>query len=247
MIESNTNVPTFLFDNLSLHWQMTRCEKFAFASLIEIANPDVAIEIGTYTGGSLQIISKTAKKVYSIDIHKCKEALSKQFDNVEFLTGDSKQLLPLLLNRIEEKKESLGFVLIDGDHSTEGVRNDINAVLEYTPVSPLYIVFHDSFNPPCREGILAANWQLSPYIHYIEVDFIPGVYHAKSFDTAEPRSMYGGLSLALMLPEKRTHGLVVHQSQKGLFDIVFSHSSHGSSRGSAILNFLWKVKRKLIA
>lgn len=246
MIKSNPNEPTFLFDNLPLHWQMTRCEKYAFASLIEIANPEVAIEIGTYKGGSLQVISKKARKVYSIDISAEYQAtLGKHFDNVEFLTGDSKQLLPSLLDRIKNRNESLGFVLIDGDHSTEGVRNDINAVLQHTPVRPIYIVFHDSFHPPCRKGILAADWRLCPYIHYVEIDFIPGVYHYEAFDTATPRSMYGGLSLALMLPEKRTHELIIHQSQKGLFDTVLPHSSHGSLKESPFVDALKKVARRL--
>jgi predicted O-methyltransferase YrrM len=146
MIRSNPNEPTFIFDSLPLHWQMTRCEKYAFASLVEVAKPEIAIEVGTYKGGSLQVIAKTAKKVYSIDSSpECKNALGERFTNVEFLTGDSKQLLPSLLSRISAQNESLGFVLIDGDHSTEGVRNDIDAVLQYTPTRPLFVVFHDSF------------------------------------------------------------------------------------------------------
>jgi Methyltransferase domain len=247
MIKSNPNGPTFVFDNLPLHWQMTRCEKYAFASLLEIAKPDVAIEIGTYKGGSLQIISQNAKRVYSIDKSpEYKEALSAHFANVELLTGNSRQLLPPLLDRIKAKNESLGFVLIDGDHSTEGVRNDVNAVLKYTPVRPLYIVFHDSFHPPSRKGILTADWHLCPFVHYVEVDFIPGVYHYEAFDTAKPRSMYGGLSLALMLPEERTHELHIYQSQKGLFDTILPHSRHGSVKESLILGFLRRVKRRLI-
>ena len=247
MINSNPNEPTFLFDNLPLYWQMTRCEKYALASVVEIANPDIAIEIGTYKGGSLQIIAKKAKKTYSIDTSpECKETLSEHFDNVEFLTGDSKQLLPPLFKMLKEKKKSLGFVLIDGDHSTEGVRTDINTVLQYVPVRPLYVVFHDSFHPPCREGLLSADWQRCSYVHYVEVDFIPGVYHYEAFDTAKPRSMYGGLSLALMLPEKRTHELIIHQSQKGLFDTVFPHSCHGSIRESLFLSPLRKFKKRLI-
>jgi hypothetical protein len=164
---------------------------------------------------------------------------------MEFLTGDSTQILPSLLAKMEEKNESLGFVLIDGDHSTEGVRSDINAVLRYKPIRPLYIVFHDSFHPQCREGILGASWQQCPYIHYVEVDYIPGVYHYEAFDTAPPRSMYGGLSLALMLPEKRTGELIIHQSQKGLFDTVFRHSCHASGTVSRMLNFLRRIKRRL--
>ncbi|MCC7278865.1 MAG: class I SAM-dependent methyltransferase [Chromatiaceae bacterium] len=246
MIKSNPNEPTFLFDDLPLHWQMTRCEKYAFASLVEIAHPDVAIEIGTYKGGSLQIISKNSKKVYSIDTEvNCRENLSEHFDNVEFLTGDSKQLLPALLKRISNENESLGFILIDGDHSTEGVRSDINGVLQYKPVRPLYIVFHDSFHPPCREGILAADWQLCPYVHFVEVDFVPGVYHYEAFDTAPPRSMFAGLSVALMLPEKRNHELIIYQSQKGLFDTVLPHSIHSLPRKSFLSRFLnWSRIRR---
>ena len=125
-MNSNPNQPSFVFDDLPLHWQMTRCEKYAFSSLLQHANPEVAIEIGTYKGGSLQLISKAAKKVYSLDINsKSQEALMPQFNNVEFLSGDSQELLPHLLNRLQKENASLGFVLIDGDHSTDGVKADI--------------------------------------------------------------------------------------------------------------------------
>lgn len=51
------------------------------------------------------------------------------------------------------ENESLGFVLIDGDHAAEGVRSDTNAVLPYAPVRPLYIVLHDSFHPHAVKGL----------------------------------------------------------------------------------------------
>ncbi|HUF08111.1 MAG TPA: class I SAM-dependent methyltransferase, partial [Rhodothermales bacterium] len=167
------------------------------------------------------------------------------FDNVEFMTGDSTRLLPPLLERISSNKESLGFVLIDGNHSTEGVRADVNAVLKYEPIRPVYVVFHDSFHPSCRQGILSADWHLCPYVHYVEVDFIPGVYHYEAFDTARPRSMHGGLCLALMLPQERTDELVIHQSQKGLFDTVFAQSRHSTVTETLVLGSLRKVKRRL--
>jgi hypothetical protein len=244
MIRSTPNTPTFLFDDLPLHWQMTRWEKYAFASLLKEARPKVAIEIGTYQGGSLQLISKYAEKVYSIDMSpECKRALEGRFKNVDFFTGDSREILAELLEKIRADKEELGFVLIDGDHSAEGVRSDINAVLRHVPSRPVYIVFHDSFHPSCREGILSASWQHCQHIHYVEVDFIPGVYHHEAFDTAQPRSLYGGLALALMLPERRAEPLVIHQSQKGLFETVFSSSCHAPKKPA--LDLLRRVKRKL--
>lgn len=39
---STPNAPTFVFDDLPLHWQMTRWEKFAFANVVEVAQPEVA-------------------------------------------------------------------------------------------------------------------------------------------------------------------------------------------------------------
>ena len=229
MIDSNPNSPTFKFDESPFHWQMTRCEKYAFAALLDTAHPEVAIEIGTYKGGSLYQISRNAEIVHSVDISPdCRELLGHHFNNVEFHTGKSAELIPEILQKIKQQGGNLGFVLIDGDHTTEGVRADINAILKVVPTVPLYIVFHDSFNPPARQGILLANWNESEYVHYVEVDFIPGVYHFEAFDTAAARSMYGGLAVALMLPEKRQGDLIIHQSQKGLFDTVFPHSCHSS-------------------
>ena len=227
MIVSTPNTPTFRFDDLPLHWQMTRWEKYALAGILEAARPPVAVEIGTYRGGSLQVIAQHSTKAYAIDISPaCKEDLGGHFPNVEFLIGDSRTLLPDLLEGISARGEELGFILIDGDHSTEGVRFDIDAVLRYVPLRPLYVVFHDSFHPPCREGILTASWQACRHVHYVEVDFVPGVFHHDAFDTAPARSMFGGLAVALMLPEERREPLVVHQCQKGLFDAVLPHSRH---------------------
>jgi hypothetical protein len=224
---------------------MTRWEKYAFASLLDAAQPKVAIEIGTYRGGSLQVIAQRAEKVYSLDTDATlKERLGPAFPNVEFLAGDSRAVLPDLLNRISARREELGFVLIDGDHSTEGVRHDINAVLRYTPLRPVFIIFHDSFHPPCRQGIVTADWAGCDHVDYVEVDFIPGVYHHEAFDTAAPRTMYGGLALAIMRPERRAGPLTIHQSQSGLFETVLRSSSHVTPRRPPLLvRALRKAKR----
>ncbi len=204
MLQSTTNEPTFLFDNLPLHWQMTRWEKYGFESILRAAKPKVALEIGTYNGGSLQVIAQHAEKLYSVDVDAAiEDRLGSRFPGVEFWAGDSRVILPPLLDRIAGRGEELGFVLIDGDHSTEGVRSDINTVLRYKPSRPLFIVFHDSFHPPCREGILTADWAACEHVHFVEIDFVPGVYHFEAFDTATPRSMFGGLAVAVKRPERR--------------------------------------------
>ena len=52
----------------SIEWQMSRAEKYCLINLLENLKPEYSIEIGTYKGGSLQVLSKYSKKVYSIDI-----------------------------------------------------------------------------------------------------------------------------------------------------------------------------------
>jgi hypothetical protein len=223
---------------------MTRWEKYAFWSILANAKPKVALEIGTYQGGSLQVIARHAGKVYSIDLDATlKERLGPRFPNVEFLAGDSRTVLPGLLDQIQARGEELGFVLIDGDHSTEGVRHDINAVLRYVPVCPLTIVFHDSFHPQCRQGILAADWSACEHVDYVEIDFVPGVYHHEAFDMAEARTMYGGLAVAVTRPERRTGPVTVFQSQKGLHEAVLRSSSHVPARRPILIRALQKVKR----
>jgi hypothetical protein len=231
----NPQNPLFFFDALPLPWQMTRCEKFVLASLLEQSNAKVAVEVGTFKGGSLQIISAKTETVYSLDINpKTQESLREKFANVEFLSGDSKVLLPQLLEKLQSELAPLGFVLIDGDHSAEGVRSDINAVLSFIPNQPVYIVLHDSFNPECRKGMLAADWGKCPYVHFMEIDFVSGMFFSKGLECVQPGSMWGGLAVAIMLPQKRDFDLKVSESQKALFEVAFSRSCHIHSPNESV-------------
>jgi hypothetical protein len=227
---SNPKKPLFFFDSLPLPWQMTCCEKFVLASLLEQAHAKVAVEVGTFKGGSLQLISAKTEKVYSLDINpETQEALREKFANVEFLAGDSKILLPKLIEKLQSESAPLGFVLIDGDHSAEVVRNDIKAVLRFVPNQPVYIVLHDSFNPDCRRGMLDADWSDCPYVHFVEIDFVSGMFFRKALEYVQPGSMWGGLAVAIMLPDQRNFDLKISESQKDLFEVAFSRSCHNQS------------------
>jgi len=219
--KSNVNSPFLLEDIYPLEWHMSRNDKFCFITLLEKIKPTLAIEIGTYKGGSLQVLSHFSKKVYSIDILPEVKELSNHFKNVEFLTGQSQQLVPSLLSN-NEVQSNLEFVLIDGDHSSNGVKNDINHFLNFIPQKPLYIIFHDSFNPTCRKGIKASRFNSCKYVHYVELDYVGGVFNPNNLY----REMWGGLALVIMLPYQRTKELVINESQKKHFSITYLHSIH---------------------
>jgi hypothetical protein len=224
-----------LGQSLDLHSQMTTCEILALDKILEFLSPQRALEIGTYRGGSLRVLSRFCRHVDSIDIDpSIPVRLGHLFSNVTFHIGKSADLLPCVLRAASEACNPVGFVLIDGDHSSEGVRRDINALLSVPPSCEMVVLMHDAFNPDCRAGILSANWQLCPHVHDVEIDYIPGVYHQQAYDTAAARTMWGGFACALLKPEPRQGDLLISQRQQGLFEAVFLQSSHAPKQPTAL-------------
>lgn len=175
-------------------WQMTLQERMAIIHLLRWQKPSVAIEVGTSRGGALDIIAHHAGTVYSLDIDaSVRERLAGEHPEVQFVTGDSNQTLPPLLADLKARGQAPDFILLDGGHTTEALAGDIAAVLASRPEN-LVLVMHDSFNPPCREAIVQAEWDSCPALSYLEVDFVSGIVHNRA-DIGN--SMWGGLSLAL--------------------------------------------------
>jgi hypothetical protein len=190
-------------DSEMLYWMMSPAEQVAMLFLLERIKPEVSIEIGTRLGGSLQAISRFSRKVYAIDVDPdVPRRLAGLFPNVEYLVGASIEILPPLLARLEREKANLNFILVDGDHSAEGVQGDINCILRFRPVEPLYIVMHDSFNGECRAGLRSVHWNSNAYVHAVELDFVPGVVNPSP---AFRDQLWGGLALGILLPHPRVH------------------------------------------
>ncbi len=116
-------------------WLMSPAEQMAMIYLLEFSRPEIAIEIGTRFGGSLQVLAKYAEKVYSLDIDpEVPVRMGSQYDNVEYIIGPSEETLPALLKKLREEGKTPGFCLVDGDHSIAGVQADIDALLVIKPL-----------------------------------------------------------------------------------------------------------------
>ena len=191
-------------EDFPFDWHMLPAERCGFEKILSVANPEVSIEIGTFRGGGLPLLSKHSNKLYSIDIDSSvKEKLSPHFEAVDFRTGNSKNLIPEVLSEIESNNLNLNFVLIDGAHEADGVRSDIELILKYRPKAPLYILLHDSFNPDCRKGMQSADWAANPHVQFVEFDFVCGQVIANE-TLSTYGEMWGGLALAGLYPEERT-------------------------------------------
>ena len=199
-------------------------EQYAvFNSILTGLRPKVALEIGTFEGQTLGLISRHSERVVSIDPDPAVEQkLSPQMPNCRFITDTSDAILPALISKFNEENTPLEFVFVDGNHSRDFVYRDLTNLLNYRPVTRTVILMHDSFNPNCRSGILDVDWSRCPNCHYVEVDFCPGLVHLNQECRGE---MWGGLGFALLLPEKRTSNLVIRQTHRFTFEAALAKQS----------------------
>jgi hypothetical protein len=209
-------------------WMMSHGERAALLQVLRQAQPVSAIEIGTAEGASLEQIRRYAQVTYSIDIDPIvRSRLGPLMPNVEFLTGDSKELIGVALQRCEQNSRPLGFVLIDGDHRYAGVQADIHALLRYRPTRPLWVLLHDSSNPDCRRGMAEARWADNPHVHMVDLDFVTGTL---SEDPNFPGQIWGGFAIALLLPELRSGELEISASARKNFQALYRASWHAGTR-----------------
>jgi Methyltransferase domain len=198
--------PGVLCDN----WQMMDQDRMALTGVLARIRPQGALEVGVYHGGSLSLTAQFAKHIIAIDIDPAVKDRFKVPGNVELLIGDSRDLIPRALARFDKLGIPLEYVLIDADHSAAGVRRDLDLVLQYRPKKPMVILAHDSGNPDCRAGILAADWHANPYVRYVQCDFVTGQITEHEIRNGQA-TVWGGFALAYLDPQPRSSDLVISQ------------------------------------
>jgi hypothetical protein len=197
----------------TVRWQMQAAERIALTGLLARWKPQYALEVGVFHGGSLMLMAQFCEHIWALDIDPAVPSRFIVPPHVDLRIGAPDTLLRDMLAELDAKDIDLDFVLIDADHSTEGVRRDIEMVIDRPrpPRRPLLIFMHDSGNPICRAGIAGANWAGSPYVHDVELDFVPG--QITEYDAQTKRGeVWGGIAVAYMSPEQRVGDLVVRAS-----------------------------------
>jgi hypothetical protein len=173
--------------------QMSYGERAALEGLLATSRPALAIEIGTAGGGSLQRLAHHSREVHTFDVKPA--PLHQPFDNVTFHTGDSHVLLPRFLRTLTAEGRNVEFVLVDGDHSSEGVRRDVTDLLASDAVRRTTILIHDAMNPGVRQGLEAIPFESHAKVAYVELEFVPA--HCLSWDPYRYQ-FWGGFGLVLV-------------------------------------------------
>lgn len=169
--------------------EMAYGEQAALRGLLATLRPKVALEIGTYTGGSLEILAEYCSVVHTFDLA---DHVEEHLPDVHYHVGDSSHLVPKVLEGIANDGGSVEFILIDGDHSRMGVRKDLENVLVSTAVRRTVIVLHDVANEAVRAGIRDAALD-RPEIAYANLSFVP------TWERVHPlEESWGGLGLLVV-------------------------------------------------
>ena len=153
-------------------WTMTLGERAAFEGILSQLQPHLAIEIGAGQGGSLQRLATHCTEVHELDPRI--RSLGPSLDNIVWHKGDSHKLLPELLAGFAAEGRNVDFALVDGDHSTEGVRRDMQDLMDSPAVGRTIILAHDTMNDQVRAGLEAIDYRAIPKVAYVDLDFVPG-------------------------------------------------------------------------
>ena len=175
-------------------WQMSFGERAALEGVLSQLRPSLAIELGTAEGGSLTRIASHSEEVHSFDLVEPQLAVAEE-PHVHIHTGDSHVLLAQELTRFAAEGRNVDFALVDGDHSTEGVRRDMEDLLGSPSVQRTVILMHDTANEVVREGLEQVAYDAFPKVRHVDLDFVPGAVYREPGLLHE---LWGGLGLVVV-------------------------------------------------
>jgi hypothetical protein len=183
-------MPVEIFEDSA--WQMSLGERAAITGLLAELKPALAIEIGSMEGASLRQLAAHAAEVHSFDLAP---PTLEQPQNVVLHTGDSHELLPPFLAELAGEGRNVDLAVVDGDHTAEGVRRDVEDLLDSTAVAQTVILIHDTANEQVRSGLDAVHFPAWPKVTHVELDWVPGQLFA---EPALRNELWYGLGLVLV-------------------------------------------------
>lgn len=159
-------------------WMMHPSERFALIGLISVLAPRRALELGCAKGGLTFWLSRLVDEVVTVDLDPEIHSVCRGLQNVTALCMTTKEATEQFLSQ----GNRFDLTIIDADHSTEGVRNDLGNALEFSKV----ILLHDTFYPPCRAGVEEA---LEGKDIYFDLELVAG--------GMQPDGLWGGLGIVI--------------------------------------------------
>lgn len=156
------------------HWMMQLGERYAFEGLLSQLRPRIAVEIGTWEGGSLRRLAAHADTVHAFDIDPRAQPHADALDNVALHLGDSAVEVPRVLGELAAAGQEVDFALVDGLHQYDAVTADARALLDADACRQTTIVFHDAAHDEVRRALEDLRLAEHPKVALYQPDFVPG-------------------------------------------------------------------------
>ncbi len=178
-------------------WQMAFGERAALEGLLSQLKPCLAVETGTAQGGSLRRIATHATEVHAFDIVPEVKELEQEIPNATVHIGDAAEVFPRVLAEFAEAGRQVDFALIDGDHTYEGVRRDLEALLASEACRSTVVIIHDTANDVVRAGIESLGLEQHPRVDLCVLDYVPGYLVVKGHPQYS-HAAWNGLGLLVL-------------------------------------------------
>lgn len=130
--------------------------------------PRSAVEAGTFEGGTTEILARSASRVVTIDWDYGNAQHVAHLDNVEFINGRAADMLGRVVAETEPE-----LVLLDADHSADGVVAELTAVLSVPTQDTRIVAIHDAAEQGCRSGLLSMDWTTWPEVAAVSLGVVP--------------------------------------------------------------------------
>jgi hypothetical protein len=151
-------------------WAMSLADKAVLLLVAAALRPGVAIDAGTFLGGSATALSRFAERVVTIDMDEASGSSVAGLPNVEFRCGAAADVLRTLL----PTERSAELVVLDASHTTDGIMDEVQQLLDFPPDRLRAVLIHDSAMETCRAGLEAVDWEANPAVRGVTLDFLPG-------------------------------------------------------------------------
>lgn len=147
--------------------EMSFGDQAAMIGVLAERRPEIAIELGTFQGGSLALIAPRCTTVHTFDLVS---HVDDHLPNVTYHLGDSRKTLPGLLQSLLDQGRTVDFALVDGDHERSAVAADVRVLLDSPALQQCAILVHDAANEGVRAGIRDAGLE-RPEVRYVDLSF----------------------------------------------------------------------------
>ncbi|HTW45530.1 MAG TPA: class I SAM-dependent methyltransferase [Acidobacteriaceae bacterium] len=177
----------FVLDNHFFNASQVRGELVALAETLAQLRPDRALEIGTFRGGTLLLLTRLASPhatVVSVDLpggkfgggysthrRRLYRHFARRDQRLHLLQGDSHSKEMFERVKVAFENKPLDYLFIDGDHTYEGVKKDFQMYAPFVRKGGI-IALHDIAEHPPSIGCEVSRLWSELKLHYRHEEII---------------------------------------------------------------------------